>query len=337
MDQDNSQLDISKIAGNILLIFAAITLPGAEWSIFGWIHVFLPLLIFFFVVKYGKQLGNKFILTGCILALIVGVITGNFESLLFSYSLIPAGYVIASSGLKGDSPAISGLKGAATLTCCWLLLIVGLGVITGTSPYSSFITTLETGIDEALAHYRQNETIAPDAQVMLEATLFQMKEILPIVMPAIILSCTLFSTWFTMVLGNQLAYRFCDTRVWPRYRTWRLPDKLIWLGIASAAAAFLPLGGLRYIAVNTVILLSTVYCFQGLAICVFYMNKWNVPLLLRSFLYVMIIFQSFGTVLLLVLGVFDTWFDFRKLSGADSNSDKTSTKDSDNRNFSSKE
>ena len=337
MDQETSQLEISKIAGNILLIFAAVVLPGTEWSIFGWIHVFLPLLIFFFLIKYGDKVGSRFILFGCTLALIVGGITQNFESLLFSFSLIPTGYVLASSGRKGDSPALSGLKGAGTLACCWLLLVGGIGTITGTSPYTSFIATLEAGIDEALAHYRQNETVAPEAQIMLEGTLVQMKAILPIVMPAIILSCTLFSTWLTMVLGNKLAARFCGLRLWPRYRTWRLPDKLVWLGIGGAAASFLPLGILRYAAINTVILLCTVYCFQGFAICVSYMNKWKVPLLLRSFLYVMIVFQSFGTILLLVLGVFDIWFDFRKISKSGSNSGNTSTKDNENRNFHSKD
>jgi hypothetical protein len=50
-----------------------------------------------------------------------------------------------------------------------------------------------------------------------------------------------------------------------------------------------------------------------MAIAVFFMNKWNVPLLLRSFFYVMIVFQSLGTLILLIFGIADIWFDFRKL------------------------
>jgi uncharacterized protein YybS (DUF2232 family) len=280
-------------------------------------------LTFFFLVKYGIGVGNKFILAGALLALIPGLATGSFDSLIFSYSLLPTGYVIAASGLKGESPTMSGLKGAATLAACWLGLIYAIGAMTGISPYSTVIATLNAGIDEALQHYRVNETIDADALVMLESTLYQMKVIIPVVMPGIFLSCTLFSTWITMVFGNRLAERFCDRLVWQRYRTWQLPDKLIWLVIAGSVVSFLPTGALRPFGINLLIVLATVYSFQGFSICVFYMNKWNVPLLLRSFLYVMIIFQSFGTILLLALGIFDTWFDFRKLSGDTENSNDT--------------
>lgn len=323
MDQEKAKPEIGNIIGNILLVTSVLTLPGIDWSLFGWIHLFLPLMTFFFLVKYGLGVGNKFILAGASLALILGLVTKTFDSVLFSYSFLPAGYIIARSGLNGENPAVSGIKGAATLALCWIALIYGMGAVTGISPYKAVIATLDSGIDEALEHYRVNATLEPDALLMLETTLYQMKAIIPVVMPGIFLSCTLFSTWLTMVLGNRLAFRFCSRKVWPRYRTWQLPDKLIWVGIASAAITFLPTGPLRPVGINLMILLATVYSFQGFAICVFYMNRWNVPLLFRSFLYVMIIFQSFGTILLLVLGIFDTWFDFRKLSGPTENTNDT--------------
>ncbi len=49
----------------------------------------------------------------------------------------------------------------------------------------------------------------------------------------------------------------------------------------------------------------------------FFLDKWNVPIVFRSFFYVMIVFQSFGTALLLVAGIADIWFDFRKLHKED--------------------
>jgi uncharacterized protein YybS (DUF2232 family) len=194
------------------------------------------------------------------------------------------------------------------------VLIAGFGLATGSSPYGSLIGSLNTGIDEALTYYRQNKTLAPDVMMMLETTLYQMKVVLPIIMPAIGISCALFLTWFTMVAGNLLVHRISGRDVWPRYRFWQLPDRLIWLGIGSAVLTFTLSGAVRDIAVNLLIVLSVVYCFQGFAVCVFFMNRWKVPLLIRSFIYVMIVFQSFGTLLLLVAGVADTWFDFRKLN-----------------------
>ncbi len=322
MDQANPQPEIKRIFGNIIIIFAALALPGMAWSLFGWIHVFLPLLVFIYLTKYGMHIGNRFILAGAALALLVGALTQAVDVLFFSFSLIPTGYILAQSGFRKESPSISGLKGAATQAACWILLIGGIGLVSGVSPYGTLINTMNSGIDEAMSHYRQSESLAPDAMLMLETTLQQMKVVIPIIMPAILLSCALFSTWITMVLGNRLALKFSKIEVWPRYRFWQLPDKLIWLGIASAALAFVPSEVARSIAVNVLILLSVIYCFQGFAVSVFFMNKWNVPLLFRSFIYVMIVFQSFGTLLLLMIGIADIWIDFRKLNPSKQKSDE---------------
>lgn len=305
------------IVGNILLVFAAIVLPGIEWTLFGWLHLFLPLLVFFLLCKYGMHVGNRYILCGCIPAMATALATQTVEASLFSLSLIPSAYVLAQAGMRGNSPALSGFKGGTTMMVCWLLLIGGAGVVTGTSPFQEFKLSLGSWIDEALVHYRQSEAFEAEALIALEATMDQMKTVIPVILPGALLSGALFSTLFTMALGNRLARRYCNMQVWPRFRSWQLPDRLIWLVIGSALLAFAPSTPLRHVAANLILLLITIYCFQGFSICVFYMNKWNVPLLFRSFLYVMIIFQTFGTLALLVLGVFDTWFDFRKLSPPD--------------------
>lgn len=326
MDQRTPQPRIQQIIGNIFFIFASLMLPGTAWSIFGWLHAFLPLIVFTFLCKYGVTIGSRFILAGSGLAAITGIIVPPLSLPIFSFSMIPAGYMLARSGLKGDSPAEAGLKGAALLVACWALLIAAVGVTTGVSPYSALIETLNTGINETLGHYRQSGSLDPDAMMVLESTLYQMKVVLPIIMPAIFICCALFTTWVTMVLGNRLAAKLCNIDVWPKYRYWQLPDKLIWLAIGCALPAVLP-GLPRNIAVNLLIVLSLVYCFQGFAICVFFMHKWRVPLLFRSFLYVMIVFQSFGTLALLMAGVADVWFDFRKLNPQKPKSDEDSEDD----------
>ena len=140
-----------------------------------------------------------------------------------------------------------------------------------------------------------------------------MKVIVPLIMPSILGSFILVITWFTMVLGNMLLLKTSGNAPWVKYRYWQLPEKIIWIVIATGLLALMPIQPFRTIGINCLVLLSIVYCFQGMSIAVFFMNKWNVPLLLRSFFYVMIIFQSFGTLLLLIFGIADIWFDFRKL------------------------
>ena len=314
MVQDSTQPSVKEIAGNILLITLGIILPGVEWSLFGWMQFFLPLLAFFFVSKYGRGLGNKFVLTGCVLAFIASLLLGILESFCYSIAMIPAGYVLSMSGRAKQSTALSGLLGTIALFAGWLLLNGGYTIATGISPYSEMIASIVQTIDETIVYYQQSNSFDAQTLAVVAATLENLKTVVPLIWPGVLLSFAYIVSQVTMMVGNLLVRKHCQQEPWPLFRLWQLPDKLIWLGIIGVAAFFLLSGTSEIIAVNILILLMTVYCFQGLSICVFYMHKWNVPLIFRSFLYVMIILQSFGTIFLLLLGVFDTWFDFRKIS-----------------------
>lgn len=312
MDQRSEQPSVQQILSNIALVAMVVSLPEAFWSLFGWLYLLLPLIVFAFILKYGATIGSKFILAGTALAAIIGLIVPQMSLPLFSFSMLPAGYILAGSAKKGNSPPLAGLKSTATLIASWGVLIAILGITYGKSPYGALIDTMNIGIEETLSHYRQSAEITPDALVMLEATLHQMKVIVPIILPAIFCCCAIFTIWLTMALGNRLAPRLAQQNIWPQFRLWQLPDRLIWLAIICALLTVVP-GMARNIAVNVLIILSAVYCVQGFALTVFFMDKWRVPPLLRSFIYVMIIFQSFGTLVLVMLGVADIWLDFRKL------------------------
>ena len=71
-------------------------------------------------------------------------------------------------------------------------------------------------------------------------------------------------------------------------------------------------------------LLAILYFFQGLAIAAFYLNKWKLPKFFRSVMYLMLILQSFGTILLTVVGIADVWFDIRKLFRIEQNINRNS-------------
>ena len=131
MDQANPQPGIKRILGNIFIIFGAITLPGAAWSLFGWVHLFLPLLVFMYLTRYGLNIGNRFVIAGGGLALLAGIAAQTIPLLLFSYSLIPLGYMLARCGDRQESPALSGAKGTITQLVSWGVFIVGLAITNG--------------------------------------------------------------------------------------------------------------------------------------------------------------------------------------------------------------
>jgi hypothetical protein len=304
---------ISGIINTILLVSLILVLPGIRWTIFGWLQILLPLLTFFLLSRYGMHIGNRLLLSALALAFVIYLVMQRIDFFFLSLSLIPVGYVLVHAANQKDSPAMSGLKGSLTLTVCWIIAFTGLSIGSEISFYSQLINTLDAGITEALYFYRANTSISSETLMLLESTLLQMKIIVPIIMPAMLGSFVLLITWFTMVVGNRLVLKSCGNAPWIQYSQWQLPDRLIWVIILLGILTLISAYPVRKIGINGLILLSIVYCFQGMAIGVFFMHKWNIPIVFRVFFYVMIVFQSFGTVLLLFLGIADIWFNFRKL------------------------
>ncbi|BCL60865.1 hypothetical protein DGMP_15580 [Desulfomarina profundi] len=305
--------EIRSILRNILLFSIALVLPGLQWTLFGWLHMLLPVCVFYLLGRYGIRSGNRMVLSSLALALLIYLLARRVDFFLLSVSLLPVSYVLIQSARRRESPAISGLKGVLVLAACWILAFAGLSIGAETSFYAQLLLTLDKGIGEALQYYRTSENISSDSLLLLETTLQQMKVIIPVIMPAMLGSFILLITWFTMVSGNKLVTRTCGWAPWEQYRYWQLPDKLIWIVIISGMIILVPTSPMRSFGINVLILLSIIYCFQGLSIAVFFLEKWNIPIFFRSFFYIMIIFQSFGTVLLLVVGIGDIWLDFRKL------------------------
>jgi len=302
---------------HIVLFALIVLLPGVQGAVFGWMYFFVPLAVFFYLYKWKH--GTRFVLAGLLVATPVSLVLNTFGTLIFTATLVPAGYILAQSAFQSNSPTMSGIKGTIVLVSCWLVLLIGQTIVTGINPISEFLSTIDVGVEAALEYYRQSDSMTPDTLVLLEQSFYQMKEIMPKVMPSIILGLSLLIIWFTMLTGNVIVRRITGYRPWAEHRTWRLPDKVIWPFIGSAILALLPLGTIRVIGVNAVISLSLVYFFQGFSILVFFMHKWKVPLLLRAFFYGMMLFQSFGTILLLIVGIGDVWLDIRRIKPADTN------------------
>lgn len=310
-----------KNIAHIILLAAAFLLPGILWIVLGWASCFIPLIVFIFITKYGWSYANSHLLIAMLAALFGAYIFQSLELTLFSVSLVPAGYVIAYSFHRNDEPWFSGMLGTATLA---VSLFFFFSIIMASSEVSfmrALSDSLSNGIDEALRQYRSNEDLSSENYILLERTLFQMKNVAPVIMPAILGSILMLISWTTIAVGNFILAKAGIPSNWKEYRFWQLPDKLIWLFIASGIFAALPGDITRTAGINCLILVALPYAFQGLAIAVFWLNKWKVPKFVRTLIYVMIFLQSFGTIFLVLLGVADVWFDLRRLNTQKTNSE----------------
>ena len=321
MTPEKETPDNVNLVKHILLVTAVILLPGLLGALFGWIHGLLPLLVFYYLRRYGKDRGKKYILFGCVLACAAGLIFQIFEQLLFSLTLIPTGFVLADSVENGESTHLAGMKGTAVLIGSWILATTILTFGLEHHPYTLLINSLNQGMDEAIAYYKANSSVPSETIFLLEQAFSQMKIWVPKIMPGILTCITLLITWFSMVAGNRLLYKKTGTGPWPEYRFWTLPEKLVWAVISSVILVLLPMEPGRTIGMNILLVTGLLYCFQGIAIMLFFFYKWSVPVFLRTVIYVILFFQSFGVVLLAVLGVVDVWADVRRLNSTEQETD----------------
>ena len=124
-----------------------------------------------------------------------------------------------------------------------------------------------------------------------------------------------FTVWLNIVISKPL-FRVTNLR-YPSFGQadqWSSPERMVWGLIAAGFSLFLPLSGIRFLAINTVIVLSVIYVFHGLSVLLFFFNKYHVPSWLRILGYFLIFFQFlFFGVGLAMVGLFDQWIDFRKI------------------------
>ncbi len=315
----------SQSISHVLFLSTLLVLPGALWALFGWISSIIPLIIFTFIQKYGWSYTSRKIVIAIFAASCVSLFFQTLELTLFSATMMPAGYAIALSAQKQEKPWLAGFKGALTFTASLSFFFC---ILLANSEVSFFFTmteSLNSAIEEAFALYRQSGNLSAENHVILEETYFQIKTVVPRILPAILAGFIIIQTWVTLLLGNIILPKLGRSRPWPRYQYWSLPDKLIWGLIISGIMALIPEETLRLCGINGLIVFAFLFCIQGLAILVFLLNKWNIPKMMRSIIYLVIILQSFGTVILLGTGIANVWFDLRKLI-SEQNNDKKEAK-----------
>lgn len=118
-----------------------------------------------------------------------------------------------------------------------------------------------------------------------------------------------------VILANLLLLQaWTDLGRHVNLRLWRTPDALIWALIVAGFAMFLPAEGVALPARNVFLIILACYFCQGLAIVSYYLERFRLPRGIRIAGYVLIAVQHLVTAMVLALGVFDLWGNFRRLS-----------------------
>ncbi|RUM39762.1 MAG: hypothetical protein DSY70_05105 [Desulfobulbus sp.] len=314
--EDGHQQDESFLSIQVLLITASFFLPVALPSLLGWMNGLLAVPVFvLLVVSTNTNRAFRQIGRGLFLAIGGALLLNKVVLFAFGLTLLPLGYSLYKSVQQREDPAIAGGKGVIILGGIWFAFWMISGALTGVNPYSTLIASLDESFSRILEIYRNNSELPPDVLLGLEQIVGQIQKFIPKLMPGLLAGSVIITVWLNMVISNRLIPRLVQGKhAWTEYSRWQYPDKLVWLPIIAVILALAGRGQLQNAGYSLVVVSAIVYLFQGLAIFIHFLDKWNVPLLLRYLIYGIFAVQSYGILMLSVLGLADTWFDLRKLN-----------------------
>ena len=308
-----------------VLLTVMLLLPTLLPGEMGWLTSLVPLPIFYYLVVLGKRKGMILMRNALLLSAGAALLFGSLPILIFAFTMVPLGIAFSQSIYHRQTPVKAGLVGAVFLALTWCIFWSGLGMLQQTNPYTSLLSELDAGLSGSLALYEKSADLAPETLQMLRNTIEALRIYIPKIFPALLVSSILSITWLNLVLGNWLLRkRNRELSPWPEYTAWKLPEFLVWLVISGGIAViFLP-SPFRIVGLNVLIICFTLYSFQGLAILASLLNRWSVPRLFRVLIYALIFIQTYGIIIVSLLGLADVWADFRKLNTPDENTDAAS-------------
>jgi len=306
--------DVSKnIAAGVgftCLIFAAtLYIP-----IIGFISaVMIPLPVCYYRYKLGRSAGGLILAISC---LVMTILAGglSFDLALFA-ELLVLGFVL------GEMLAEKASVEKTVLYPC--LSVIGIGIVL-TLLYSAFSQTgfigianlyVKQNLEMTLELYRQMSMPEETLQT-LSRSLETIQYVLVRVIPGMAVMSTLFVTWVNLLMTRSLV-RLRGLKI-PDFggslTQWKSPEILVWVVIAGGVLLLIPVKSLKIIGLNIVIALIMIYFIQGISIVSFYFDKRKFPRILRGVLYGLIGVQQIFSMLVIGLGFFDLWIDFRKIN-----------------------
>ncbi len=156
------------------------------------------------------------------------------------------------------------------------------------------------------------QSIPPHSGLFSSTDLAENKHEMLVILPAFMANCALFLVWINLVavlrmnpcgirehLGLDAGY----------LKHWKAPEFLIWPTLFVGFFLVIDFGFVSEIAINVFRFLMAIYAIQGLSILSYFLDLWAVRGFLRWVGFIISVFLMMPLVL--CLGFFDLWFDFR--------------------------
>ena len=273
--------------------------------------LFIPLPTLYYRIKLGRTTSAIIPVLGFI---IMVVVMQSFSmDVIFLAELLLVGFILG--GLLASRFSI----GKTMLYACSAVLMSGIislfvyGIASGKDLISMLSQYVAQNIELSLVLY-ESLGMSEENLRLIQDSLDKIQYILVGIIPGLTITSTLLVIWINILLSKVLLKgRFPYHPDYEKLNQWQAPDYLIWALIGCGFLILLPSSATRMIGMNVLLILMTIYFFQGMAIVSFYFEKKQVPRLFRILLYTLIALQQLALIAVIGIGLFDMWVNFRKL------------------------
>jgi uncharacterized protein YybS (DUF2232 family) len=302
---------LKDIANGVLitsLIFAvSILIPVVGF----FCSLFIPLPTLYYRIKLGRTTSVVIPLFAFI---IMVVVMGSFSvDVIFLAELLLIGFIL------GELLASRFSIDKTVLYACSAALISGIvsllvySIASGNDLISMLSEYVAQNIELSLLLY-QSLGMSEENLRLIQDSLDKIQYILVSIIPGLTITSTLLVVWINILLSKVvLKGRLPFHPDYEKLTQWQAPDYLVWALIGCGLLMLLPASATRMIGLNVLLILITIYFFQGMAIVSFYFEKKQVPRFFRILLYTLIALQQLALIAVIGIGLFDMWFNFRKL------------------------
>ena len=274
--------------------------------------ILTPLPIIYYYSKTGRIQGFAIFLISLFLVASVLTFSDSIANLPFLFITGFLGLFLSEIFRRNYSIERTVVYPVTAILMLWCSFIVLQSLSAGEEPWHLVEDYIGRNIQESIQFYAQLD-IPADQIDLIKGNFKQITNFLANIFPSLVLVSASFIVWLNILAAREIFQR---TGMWyPDFgdlSRWKAPERLIWLLIAAGGILLVPVSLARIVSLNLVIVCMFAYLLQGLSIISFLFKTKNVHRSFRILCYFLIFAQQYLILLLVAVGVFDLWVDFRK-------------------------
>jgi uncharacterized protein YybS (DUF2232 family) len=294
----------------VILVFTAVFAVILFPPMGALVGILAPAPLIFVYLQRGQVVG--FILMGLVFVVLL-LLAGPGQAMLFIAEYVVMATILAETikaQLTMDKCIFLGALGSMVLATMLMFVLFG----EETSVVEFFQQQIMKHFDQSMQALKSMGESQADLDSMQEV-LQETSRTFASAYPAFIMVGSLVTAAVNFFLVRVIWTKLYGQTLFrqEKFSEMVLPDFLIWLLILSSASLFFIGSPAGTLGVNLFALVVLVYLFQGLAVTAHILQSKNAHFLIWGLVFLLIVIQPILMGLVIGLGVFDIWVDFRKI------------------------